>query len=335
MQDLMDLSEDRSRLDFFMRKRQKLEACEEDMYEAPSVKSETLPDLPDLGCGAVYRDPEDPEAVHRAASLPCKPEEAWQRDSYIKHEAAEGGGLGQHPSAESDGGQSGLYTPEPARGAEAWTNQESFQEPKSPKYSSSVKLKAEQSDRGQANCQAIGGASVRENPEAPADDCPDHHHSVKLEPVEGPRAQPLQLLTEAKPLVPGFRRSLQGPSLSYHEPQLAANPSFATPGPFSKDRSLHSEPSTDASGGGEMLSSRPQESPDPSLQEARGTGCAGPGRADSNESCTEHFDMAAIDVSEQEKILQAIVADREKMGLDIARSLSKTRQSSMAAFLRR
>lgn len=77
--------------------------------------------------------------------------------------------------------------------------------------------------------------------------------------------------------------------------------------------------------------------PQTRVQTLKQEDCEVPWRADSDKSSTEHvdIDVASIDVSEQERILQSIASDRERMHTDIAKSLLKRRQSSMAAFLKK
>ena len=344
VQDLMDLSEDRSRLDFFMRKRQKLEASDDEACTATRyIKAETMHedhpscgyDWPDETCRPSPEPPfckiEENEAAARGrqsfSDLACKEEALQHRQASPGPSLLRAGSCGAHPP------------PEVAVKAEEWTGQEVFQD----QAGATVKAEAEIScspfsngtppelaasevEQEASRVPTAGAGSHSLEDHSDRDEC-KCWGDIKIRPALG------QLQAEDAPQVPGFSRHNRqnGGNATRASDQSAAEPIVAPQEARESCKEALQLSETDVEA--DCYIQTPQSRVQSLRQEASET----PWRADSDKSSTEHvdFDVASIDVFEQERILQSIVLDRQRMHTEIAKSLLKKRQSSLAAFLKK
>ena len=336
----MDLSEDRSRLDFFMRKRQKLEAADDSVCTATAdVKIEPITeDLPECGY-------EWPDETCRPSEGPCccKIEDSTDTAEGAPH--CSGMPCKEEPALEDEGCPGPVWRAgsckeccpsEVAIKAEQWTGQEAFQE------QSSIAVKAEP----EVSCSPFSNgtppesqAALKEDQHARRFPSASFHRHFSEETAARDESNPLgncedggascQLPAGESLPVPGFSRRF-GQKADTHSSgisdQGAAEASMIQGRESSKDFQM---PDAEAD--------RYATTPQTRVQTLKQEDCEVPWRADSDKSSTEHvdIDVASIDVSEQERILQSIASDRERMHTDIAKSLLKRRQSSMAAFLKK
>ena len=346
----MDLSQDRSRLDFFMQKRQRLEAADDACTDTPYIKAEAVHedqpscgyDWPDESCRPSSEPPfcKIEDSAEAAAGgrpsfleMPCK-EEA-QQDC----QASRGSEFLRFGSCEGD------PPPEVAIKAEEWSGQEAFQEQPVTAAKAEAEISCSPFSNGTPPEQAASEREPETNDLPTAGPCSQfleehsdrdegkHWGTMEIRPASG------QLPAGGSLHIPGFSRRVR---------QHSGNPTIGNPMRASSDQS-DPEPSAafleaqESSKDTARLSEAGQEAacrlstPQSRVHSLRQEAADGPWRADSDKSSTEHvdFDVASIDVSEQERILQSIVSDRQRMHTEIAKSLLKTRQPSMAAFLRK
>lgn len=339
----MDLSEDKSRLDFFMRKRQKLEAVD----NTPYVKEEAvLEDQPSCGydwSDASCRPSAEPSfcknedfAENAAEPGPSSSENLGKEGTLSDHKASPG------PSLFRSGSCGGNPHSEVAVKAEEWTGQEAFQEQPgglvkeeediscSP-FSNGTPPDQAASERGQDTSRTLSAARPGHSLEDASDrEQARHWEGIEIKPVsdQPPAGDRLPVL--------GFSRRIR--QQGSNPPEALSDQRDTEPSAMpleARESSKDALPLLEADL--PLPKAEAKTTPQDRVRSLRQEACEGPWRADSDKSSTEHvdFDVASIDVSEQEKILQSIVSDRQRMHSEIAKSLLKRRQSSMAAFLRK
>lgn len=333
-QDLMDLSEDKSRLDFFMRKRQKLE-LEDDV---PYMKPEGCCDAHHLaepqysctlGIGLDLRLP------HQAWPTACK-----QEDSPRVTGSAELPPTWPAPNnlLEDFPARNGAHALDSRDHCRARNPKEAYQDGAA--LMSQLAAAQSQSPFGSQKQQSSehslrepslafpkpASCEIGQQSEA-ADGHESRFHEVSNQ-ARGPKDEPGDCVGMGTGNgMPGFSRR--------HQTRQAqdAHPAAADQSSCLHATGVKAEPIVEVTQQAvEAHCTSPATFAKATVQGLCGS--EDPSRADSNKSSTEHVDVDAIDVSEQEKILQAIVEDKQRMVIEIARSLTKKRQSSMAAFLK-
>lgn len=342
-QDLMDLSEDKSRLDFFMRKRQKLESCGEMLLKQGSLPADAQQSNDSCNLEDRY---EEPTCCCGAEYMPCKIEDSNLPSElpFTPREAKAPPGSNFIP----------LQAPVPQLTEKPgqWSGKESYQEAAVPGIKNEPELSqspfsvygSQQDAEGLSETLKSEAAPPLGAPGLPAGNpsggpsdlseaCRECGSGLGIQVKDEVTAQPLKPAEapSGHPPVLGFRRQRVNLATAGDLDSAVASPSWKL--------QWETEQQSWAWDAMHMLETPATQVPafGSCAEEVEDVKVEDPGRADSNRSCTEHveIDVATIDVLEQEKILQAIVAERQKMELEIAKSLTKTRQSSLAAFLRR
>lgn len=351
----MDLSEDRSRLDFFMRKRQKVEK------QDPGIRSDTLPTSSEVaaqddllqaaershtfcenGCQTIKEEPDTPQTEDALRQSTCKLETSWAdfppgRD--VLPETA------RSSSCQSESTLQSPKTPPPVflEKANLWMGKEAFQE-----QPGKVKLEPSPAESPFSNCTASGykQAAVPELDRIPSgagiawdvgdlDNEASHiatAGSLKQECCENPAS-----LENVPSGIAGFRGPVQGFSRTLGKSGDDSS-SYRLPAPSLASSALARGPGfAEGSEAAELKAESGVNESAPLKDEYKLLKGVVPDRADSDESSTTCVDVnvAEIDVMEQERILQSIAEDRRWMEAELARSFAKKRQSSLAAFLRK